>query len=185
MDFSRTDLRVSREKLIRLQTDRLVSDVVRVCILYGSRRGATRAVAQAIERALREKGYNPRAVEVKQKPDVADCDLVIVGAPVYYERPLPEVLRFIEEQGGLAGKKVAVFILSMAQKFGKHGREYAERRYLRLIMEPIKGDVISSRVFEGWLFRKNETTIKEAQTWAEEVVKLVGGEPDGPCGPRG
>ncbi|WP_148883353.1 flavodoxin family protein [Thermococcus aciditolerans] len=150
---------------------------MRVCIVYESRRGSTEMVARAIEKALRDNGFDAQTWSVGQNPEVDDCDLVIIGTPIYYERPLPQVVRFIEEKSGLEGKRVAVFILAMAQKFGKLGKEYTERRYLRLMMEPIKGRVVSARAFDGWLFRENEATIVEAGAWAVEVARLCkGGE---------
>ncbi|WP_461866052.1 flavodoxin family protein [Thermococcus sp.] len=143
---------------------------MKVCIVYGSKRGSTERVARAIENALRERGFETHTWNVEQNPNLDGCDLIMMGAPIYYERPLSEVLRFIKEKKGLAGKRVVVFILAMAQKFGKLGKEYTKKRYLRLMMEPIKGRIIAAKVFDGWVFRENEATIAEARSWAVEVV---------------
>ena len=144
---------------------------MRVCIVYDSRRGSTERVARAMENALRERGFDARVWSVKENPDVDDCDLIILGAPIYYERPLTEIRRFVESKNGFKGKRIAVFILCIAQKFGRLGKEYTERRYLRMMSDPIKGKIIAARAFEGWLFGENNITIVEAQTWAVKVAE--------------
>ena len=144
---------------------------MRVCIVYDSRRGSTERVARAMENALRERGFDARAWSVKENPDVDDCDLIILGAPIYYERPLTEIRRFVESKNGFKGKRIAVFILCIAQKFGRLGKEYTERRYLRMMSDPIKGKIIAARAFEGWLFGENNITIAEARTWAVKVAE--------------
>jgi len=144
---------------------------MKVCIVYDSRRGSTERVARAMENALRERGFDARAWSVKENPDVDDCDLIILGAPIYYERPLTEIRRFVESKNGFKGKRIAVFILCIAQKFGRLGKEYTERRYLRMMSDPIKGKIIAARAFEGWLFGENNITIAEARTWAVKVAE--------------
>ncbi|RLF75959.1 hypothetical protein DRN39_06475 [Thermococci archaeon] len=144
---------------------------MKVCIVYDSRRGSTERVARAMENALRERGFDARAWSVKENPDVDDCDLIILGAPIYYERPLTGIRRFVESKNGFKGKRIAVFILCIAQKFGRLGKEYTERRYLRMMSDPIKGKIIAARAFEGWLFGENNITIAEARTWAVKVAE--------------
>ncbi|WP_297437524.1 flavodoxin domain-containing protein [Thermococcus sp.] len=75
---------------------------------------------------------------VTENPDVESCDLMVIGAPVYYERPLPGVKEFLLSKNDLEGKAIAVFILCIADKFGKLGKKYTEARYMRLMTEPIK-----------------------------------------------
>jgi menaquinone-dependent protoporphyrinogen oxidase len=145
--------------------------MMKVCIVYDSRRGSTEKVARAMERALRERGFEARAWSAGQNPDVDDCDLVVIGAPIYYERPLPGIRRFIASKNGLKGKRVAVFILCIADRFGKLGRRYTERRYLRMMTEPIEGRIIAARVFDGWIMGENKGTIEEARDWIMRVVK--------------
>ena len=142
---------------------------VKVCIVYGTRRGSTEAVARAMAEAI--KGLAEVEVfSVAENPALDDCDLVVIGAPIYYERPVPEVMEFIRSKNGLKGKDVALFILSIAEKFGKLGKAYTERRYMILMKRPVKGRIVATKAFEGWLFETNAETLRNAQKWIREVV---------------
>jgi len=88
---------------------------MRACIVYGTKRGATAKVAKLIGETLRGLGAEV-IVKPVQEASIEDCDLVVVGTPIYYERPLQEVMRFLDENEGLEGKKVAVFILCIASR---------------------------------------------------------------------
>ncbi|AFK21613.1 flavodoxin domain-containing protein [Pyrococcus sp. ST04] len=139
-------------------------------IIYSTRRGSTEKIAIAIARGMGEENI----VNLKRKlPEELD-DFIVIGSPIYYERPLPEVLRFIEENNGLKDKVVAVFIVCMADIFGVVGRRYAERKYLGLLKEKIKGDVIDEKIFRGWLINENKKTIIDAQRWGEELALIFG-----------
>ncbi|AJC71719.1 hypothetical protein X802_05720 [Thermococcus guaymasensis DSM 11113] len=146
---------------------------MKACVIYATRRGSTKRVAEVIAEELKRMNVEVRLMDVNENPPVEDCDLLILGAPVYYERPLPEIRRFIEFHNGLRGKKVALFILCIAEKFGNAGRCYTERRYLRLMVEPIAGEVVAQKVFEGWIFKENPKTIEEARDWARRLFRLL------------
>ncbi len=142
---------------------------MKVCIVYESRRGSTEKVARAMLEAVGERA-EVRTVRASENPNIEDCDLIIVGAPIYYERPLPEVKEFLLSRNGLEGKTVAVFILCIADRFGKLGKKYTERRYLRMMTEHIRGRIIAIKVFDGWILGENEETIEEAKDWIKRVL---------------
>ena len=139
---------------------------MRTCIVYGTKRGATAKVAKLIGETLQALGVDVVVRTVKEA-SIEDCDLVVVGTPIYYERPLQEVMRFLDENEGLEGKKVAVFILCIASRFGKLGRVYTKRQYVRKVLEHLRTEPVSVKVFEGWILSEREETLKEARRWAE------------------
>lgn len=142
---------------------------MRVCIVYDTKRGSTERVARAMAKAVG--GIAKVGVfGVTENPDVERYDLIVIGAPVYYERPLPEVKEFLLSKNGLEEKAIAVFILCIADKFGKLGKKYTERRYLRMMTEHIRGRIIAVRVFDGWILREDPKTIGEAENWIKRVL---------------
>lgn len=146
---------------------------MRICIVYDSRRGSTARVAEVIGRALKEEGAEVSVKSVNEDIEVENCDLVIIGAPIYYERPLPGIVKFVEAKNGLEGKKVAVFILCIADRFGRLGKGYTERRYVGLMLRGLKTEPIGVRVFDGWIFGENEKTLKEAGEWAKRLMTAL------------
>ncbi len=146
---------------------------MRMCVVYATRRGSTKRVAEVIAEELKRMDVEVKLTNVNENPPVEDCDLLILGAPVYYEGPLPEIRRFVELHNGLKGKNVALFMLCIAEKFGNAGKYYTERRYLRLMVEPIVGEVVAQKVFEGWIFKENLKTIEEAREWARRLFRLL------------
>ncbi len=148
---------------------------MKICIVYGSRRGSTEKVAEIIGEILRRKRFDVCTWRVDQCLDMSRCNIVIIGTPIYYERPLPEVVNFLREWDGLKEKKVAIFILSMAQKFGKLGKRYTEEKYLHTITKMIKGDVIATEVFDGWILGENRNTIAKAMEWGTRIAGILSG----------
>ncbi|USG99081.1 flavodoxin domain-containing protein [Thermococcus argininiproducens] len=143
---------------------------MKICILYDTKRGSTKKVALKIGEALKEKA-DIKIERVTDKFKVENCDLIIIGAPIYYERPLPSVINFIRSKNGLEGKKVAVFVLCIADKFGEFGKKYTEKRYMRLMTNPIKGKIIAKKVFDGWILNENPKTLEDAKQWALRVLE--------------
>lgn len=100
--------------------------VITTCVLYSSRYGATRDIAQALARILGPAraspvdGFNPAA---------STCEFAVIGTPVYGEAPDPRVTRFVEEnRDWLVRRKVALFTSSLAPD--KDGRYRASLSHL-------------------------------------------------------
>ena len=146
---------------------------MRACIIYATRRGSTRRVAEVIAEELEKMNVEVKLMDVNKNPRVEDCDILILGAPVYYEKPLPEIRRFVELHNGLRGKRVALFLLCIAEKFGNAGRRYTEGRYIRLMVESIAGEIVAQKVFEGWVFKESPKTIEEAKDWARRLFRAA------------
>lgn len=87
-----------------------------VAIVYDSRTGTTAKAAEAIGKALRERGHQCRVQSVAEADpaQVAQADLICVGSWtqglfVILQHPTKESLRFIGRLGDLKGKKAVVF----------------------------------------------------------------------------
>jgi len=112
------------------------------------------------------------ALDMEKNPDMSDCELIPPGVPIYYEKPLPALRTTVEDNDGFRDRKVALFIMCIAPKFGSRGVKYSEDRYIRLSEEGIEGDVIATKVFHGWILKEDAVTMKEGRDWIKRVVKV-------------
>ncbi|WP_087038000.1 flavodoxin domain-containing protein [Thermococcus litoralis] len=143
---------------------------MRVCILYDSKHGTTEKVARAIKEAI--EGY--ASVEVKRISEVTtfgDCELVIVGTPIYYEKPLKSVLEFLEKHSEeLEKKKVAIFIVCFAVAFGSLVRWHIQSHYIKPLKERIHGEIVGTLVLRGDIGNIGEGEIEKAKRWAFRLL---------------
>ena len=78
---------------------------MKIILIYFSRGGNTRKIAEAMAVEL-----GVTAVDVKkQKPDVIDADLLVVGSGTYGGKPGKEMVTYLENLKPVAGKKAACF----------------------------------------------------------------------------
>ncbi len=149
---------------------------MRVLIVYDTRRrsGATAHVVSVLAETLRGRGLSVDVARPGQA-DVEGYDLVVVGSPIYEERVMGSVARFLEEKGSsFADKPVAVFIVCTAQMAGRLGAKYAEKHYLPQLLRrlPRRPDAVA--IFRGWFLHPNPETLAQAEKWAEELAGLLG-----------
>ncbi len=76
------------------------------CIIYFSRTGNTKRLAQAIADATKTPIYDLAST---QPPTIENCDLLILGTPVEGASPAKETIAFIENMPQTQGKKVILF----------------------------------------------------------------------------
>ncbi len=122
-----------------------------VLIVYDSRRraGATRVVARCIARALERLGVEAIVCRARDScPSPRGFDLVVVGTPIYCERPMRSVLKFIGENEGLKGLRVAVFITCLAthNRIPSLIRNIIARVYLGSVVKHVNGKLVASMV---------------------------------------
>jgi flavodoxin len=85
------------------------------CVLYVSRTGNTRRLAEAISELLEAPIFDI----TKSEPAVADdYDLLVIGTPVMGLQPAPEATAFIKQMRSGEGKKAIVFCTYAIAKGG-------------------------------------------------------------------
>jgi len=151
---------------------------LRALIIYDSKHeaGATHAIAECITNALREGGIEATICRPKDPcPNPRNFDLIVVGTPIYYERPMRSVLEFIDRNDGLRGLKVAVFITCFAasKKIPAPIRNAVIRRYLNSVLKHVKGEVVASKVFKGWIRSPDPSVLEECAEWGKTLVKIA------------
>lgn len=113
-------------------------DTMKIGIVYYSRTGNTRNVAQLLEKKLREKNAEVNLIEIEhvKRPgfftagraamkqeelpikntdfDLGNYDMILAGSPTWGGRPSPFVTIFMNKAENIKGKKVAVFGTGMS-----------------------------------------------------------------------
>lgn len=81
-----------------------------VLVVYGSRHGGTRGIAERIGEVLRADGLATSVTATDSVSGVGDADAIIVGSGVYMGSWLKEAVAFLERnQAALAGRAVWLF----------------------------------------------------------------------------
>ncbi len=81
-----------------------------VLVVYGSRHGGTRGIAERIGEVLRTEGLDAILADAADVRDVGDADAVVVGSGVYMGSWLKEPVAFLERnQAALAARPIWLF----------------------------------------------------------------------------
>jgi len=128
--------------------------VTKSLVVYASRYGSTKEVAQAIA-----DGLGADIANVLDQPDVDAYGFVVVGSPIYSGSYLPAMQRFLRHnKAALATKKVAAFITAAADmqvQVGLTGEEdeqlFTQQDFADGLGRLTGGNVVSARGFGGRL----------------------------------
>lgn len=98
---------------------------MKVLIAYTTRKGSTKEVAERIGEILKSKGIEVDVSDIKDKPNPADYDATIVGAPIMIGKILHRTPRFVKKYlKVLKEKPFACFALGgMLQEDTSENRE--------------------------------------------------------------
>ncbi|NJE08555.1 hypothetical protein E3E31_08470 [Thermococcus sp. M39] len=144
---------------------------MKACIIYDTKKGSTEMIANWMRESIERKA-EVRMMRVNEVDSLKDCDLVVIGSPIYYERPLKGVLKFLEQnQDELRDKKIAVFVVCLAEIFGHVGKSYAKKRYVGDLIKRVPGKVIGTAVIRGWIRKPDFSQKAVVQKWIRELLK--------------
>jgi flavodoxin len=109
------------------------------CVVYFSRTGNTKRMAEAIAEAVKAPIFDMTSSE---PPVVEDFDLLIVGTPVEGFRPAKETMEFVERLLKTEGKKSILFCtyaLWKGRTFGILKKELSRKGYETIFDVSTKG----------------------------------------------
>ena len=124
---------------------------MKTCVLYISHTGNTKRLAETISELLKAPLLN---VATAGPSDVANFDLLVIGAPVIGFNPAPEVLSFVKSLPVVEGKKAVLFC---TYAFAKGGalkvleKELALKGYVSILSVGKKGVKPSKADFQDIL----------------------------------
>jgi flavodoxin len=115
----------------------------RILIVFDTKGGSTREIIQWIREGAASKGAH---VDVRTPDTVTslDYDLVIVGPPIYNDRPMSSVREFLK-RGDMRDKKVALFVVCFSGIFGM--RSFLVRKYIDELERAGPGNVVKETSF--------------------------------------
>lgn len=117
-----------------------------------------------------------RVLRVGEVDRLDECGLIVIGSPIYYERPLKSILEFLEKRRDeLRDREVAVFIVCIANLFSRLAGgivERVEEYYIRQITGRIPGRIVKTGVIKGWLLKPDPKQKIRAQKWIREVLAV-------------
>ena len=125
---------------------------MRVLVVYGTRWGGTREVAERIGDTLRGDKHLVEVVEAKTDPQVNGFDLVIIGSGIRADSWTKSALSFLEKNAKLLRcKKTALFVSCQMADRENEARDKAKQKYLLEISEKFGLKPISHGFFGGFL----------------------------------
>lgn len=149
---------------------------MKVCIIYDSKRekGATWHIAHWLAEEFKANGVD---ADTKKPREVSsfDYDIFVIGTPIYWERPMKSIVDFLKANSEkISARKVAIFIVCMAQVFGRPTQRYIKNRYLKPLEDSIGCKDIAKRIFKGWIRKPNYRLKTECIEWARKILELYG-----------
>jgi menaquinone-dependent protoporphyrinogen IX oxidase len=127
----------------------------RTLVVYATKFGSTREIAESIAAALRSHGHEVELRAADHAGDLSPFDAVVLGSPVFNQRWLPEADEFVKRNvNALARRRVWLFSVGT---FGDHKRLIGglmkrEPRNIRAVVRPIGPR--DYRVFAGMIDRR-------------------------------
>jgi flavodoxin len=113
---------------------------MKACVLYISRTGNTKRLAEAIAEVLEAPIFD---ISTAPDPSFADeFDLLAVGTPVMGMRPTPEVHSFVKRLPECEGKKAILFCTYAIRKGGTLNvleKELTEKGYVTIVSVSKRG----------------------------------------------
>ena len=125
----------------------------RILIIYDTKYGATRTIADKIQEVLCAQGAQVDMSLVKRIQDVSTYDAVIIGSAIINEQWRPDMLKFLKaQQSVLATKPVAIFIVcGLLKDDTAENRQTAQKYYIDAVLKKVPGivPVGSAGLFAG------------------------------------
>jgi menaquinone-dependent protoporphyrinogen oxidase len=88
----------------------MAESAARVVVVYASKHGSTKEIAEALQSALAARGVKTQLASVDEPVDLSDCDAIVFGSAVYMGRWMKSARDFAAERAGdFAGKPVWLF----------------------------------------------------------------------------
>jgi len=83
-------------------------------IIYSSWTGSTQEIAEHIAKTLEKNKFKAKVISAKEKPNLNEFDLIVIGTSVHAGRTLSDFRRFIKQNFEILTSKPIAFFVSCA-----------------------------------------------------------------------
>jgi len=150
---------------------------LRVCIVFDSKRGATRQIVQWMVEALEVIEGIEVVARGPEGSELLDQDLLVIGSPIYFERPMKSMSEFVAAHASsMHSQRVAVFILGWAKSVYRRFEKHIEKSYFGPLVQSFSDELVSTHMFRGWIRKKDLAQETESKEWILGVARLVKSE---------
>jgi len=155
---------------------------VKVLVLYYSRGGNTKSMAEEVAAGAREGGAEVvlKSVEEAKVEEMVEADGIIIGSPSYFGGPAAEVKRFLDEslrvRGKLEGKVGAAFCCSRYRAGGRETTMLSILQSMLIHGMVVCGDPLSTGGHYGAAANgpPDEQAKRECRGLGRRVAELAG-----------
>ncbi|MBI5931323.1 MAG: flavodoxin domain-containing protein [Chloroflexi bacterium] len=82
----------------------------RILVVYATRGGTTRDLAEQVAESLRANGSGVEILAAKKVRDITPYDAVVLGSAIYFRQLMPQAVRFLEQNASyLTTHPIAIF----------------------------------------------------------------------------
>jgi menaquinone-dependent protoporphyrinogen oxidase len=117
----------------------------RILLVYDTKGGTTGEIIGWIKDGAESQGASVD-IRMAHTARSLDYDLIVVGTPIYNERPMKSVRDFLRRDD-LRNRRVALFVVCFAGVFGM--RNFMVRRYLEELKRLCTGTVVKQTSFDS------------------------------------
>ncbi|MGQ4894421.1 MAG: flavodoxin domain-containing protein [Candidatus Njordarchaeia archaeon] len=138
---------------------------MKILIVYDTKHGSTEQICKWIAEFINNKVDIRRTGEAD---NLEKYDLIIVGSPIYMERPLSSVTKFLKSHRDvLQRKKVVLFVVGLATF------KFTASRYLRIMKNALGFEPIMVGMLPGkWRFINHMDRTK-VENFVKEIMKRI------------
>lgn len=131
--------------------------ILKAVIVYWTRTGNTKKLAEAIAAGLSDAGAEVEIAHIDSVPEDLG-DLVVIGTPVHFWNAVPKIRSFASHSDVVKAALFCSYLMA--------GHDRALSKLANLIIER-GGSVVSKRAFRG---RPDQNTLREAREWGYSLA---------------
>jgi len=163
----------------------------RILVAYASVYGSTAGVAEAIGKALQNKGCTVDLAVMKSVSSPGDYDAVVIGAPVYMGKMVGDLKKFVwKHRDALAKVPIAAFCVGVAPLGKDPGDVDTVMNIFRTavaLLEPVTVTMFAGKIdmqklpfMHKWIWKKIDGPVGDFRDW--EAIGAWAGDLPGKLG---
>ncbi len=144
---------------------------MKTIIIYDTKRGSTRQIAEIIATDLIRENIETHIYRVNDPVDISLYDGIIIMSPIYYEKPLDSVLQWIQKHRNiLIHRQTCLIAVCMANYFGHPGTTYVYKRYIGMMVKRLGKEPTCKEDITGYILKIVKRTIEDCHRVSQHIL---------------